>query len=332
MANRLKSAGIDLDSIFQSYISGDIVQSTTTNIQNGGTDVKSRYAGRDNKAGNASTAVNFTFVGANINNLFNKIGATYDVTISGTVTFNGAGQAPTITHSPSNTPTQATLNPTTKTNVGSYTITGSAVTGFAVTLPGNYSAGTYSGTFTINQATISGTATDASATYNGISQSGTVITNVLPIGATYSGSVTASGTNAGSYTSSITGSGNYTGTVNSGTFTINKKALTSFTAPSYYFDPYASFWVVQVITISGGIANSPFDGMTISAFTNTSSPDLPVTLSGVFDGAGNFTYTFPNGGAVLFQNIGGQDGFIRLTTALSLNYTGTFTARLRPLG
>ena len=92
MANRLKSAGTDLDSIFQSYVSGDIVQNTTTNIQNGDTDIKSRYAGRDNKAGNASTAVNFTYGGVALNGLFNKTGATYDVTISGTVVFNGAGQ------------------------------------------------------------------------------------------------------------------------------------------------------------------------------------------------------------------------------------------------
>jgi len=329
MANRLKSAGTDLDSIFQSYVSGDIVQSTTTNIQNGGTDIKSRYAARDNKVGNASSAVNFNYGGVALNGLFNKIGATYDVTISGTVTYNGSGQAPTITHSPSNTPTQATLNPTTKTIAGSYTITGNASTGFAVTLPGNYAAGTYSGTFTISQATISGTAVNASATYNGASQSGVVITNVLPAAATYSGSLSASGTNAGSYTSSISGTVNYTGTVNGGTFTINKKSLTSFSA-NWYYEPFAQFWVVQTITFGGGVANGFFDGVQISVGVNTSSNDLPVTLSGTFDPAGNFFYTFPNGGAVCFANSFGN-GQLRLTTGASTNYSGTLFTSLFPI-
>jgi hypothetical protein len=92
--------------------------------------------------------------------------------------------------------------------------------------------GTYTGSFTspnltIIAATISGTAASPpSASYNAGSQSGTVITGVSPVGATFSGSVTASGTNAGTYTSSITGTGNYTGTVNGGTFTISATQLT----------------------------------------------------------------------------------------------------------
>lgn len=255
MANRLQSAGTDLDSLFQSYVSGDIIQTTTTNIQNGGTDISSRYAGRDNRAGNAASDVNITYGGTNINisELFNKSGATYIVFISGSVTYNGGAQTPTLTHDPTNTPTQATIS--SKTDAGTY-----SYSDFTITLPGNYLPG-----------------------------------------------------------------------VHGGTFTINKKALTAFTVPSYYYDPYAQFWVVQVITISGGIANSTFDGMTIVAGINTTSPDLPVTLTGVFDGSGSFQYTFPNGGVVLFQNVGGQDGFIRLTTGLSLNYSGTFTARLRPI-
>jgi hypothetical protein len=54
-----------------------------------------------------------------------------------------------------------------------------------------------------------------------------VITGVLPSGATYTGSVTASGTSVGTYSSSITGSGNYTGTVNGGTLTIQAAAVSS---------------------------------------------------------------------------------------------------------
>ena len=146
MANRLQSVGTNLDSIFQAYVSGDIVQSTTTNIQNGGTDIKGRYAGRDNKSENASTAVNFRYGGLALNGLFNKINSTYDVTISGTVTYNETAQLPTLSHNPSNTPTQATISGG-ATNAGTY-----YPSNFTITLPGNYLPGNYSGTFTINPA------------------------------------------------------------------------------------------------------------------------------------------------------------------------------------
>lgn len=144
MANRLQSAGTDLDSLFQSYVSGDIIQTTTTNIQNGGTDISSRYAGRDNKLSNAASNVNLTYGGTNISGLFNKSGATYDVGISGTTIYNGTGQTPTLTHDPTNTPILATIS--SQTNVGTYT-----PANFTITLPGNYSPGTYSGTFVINR-------------------------------------------------------------------------------------------------------------------------------------------------------------------------------------
>lgn len=316
MANRLQSAGTDLDSIFQSYVSGDIVQSTTTNIQNGGTDIKSRYAGRDNKAGNASTAVNFTYGGVALNGLFNKIGATYDVTISGTPTYTGAAQTPTLTHNPTNTPTQATI--TSQTNAGSYT-----TANFTITLPGNYLAGTYSGTFTINPATISGTATNpASATYNGAFQLGTVITNVLPAAATYSGSVSASGINAGSYTSSITGTVNYTGTVNGGTFTINRKPINATCTADYGYDSFLMAFIVLSITFGGGVSNDSFSNFTITQ-TGGSTSDLPIyNVSGTFDASGFYTYSFPS--AVFINAVGN----VTLRVVASGNYIGSSNCQL----
>jgi|LakMenEpi03Aug12_release.lakeMendotaPanAssembly.Ray.scaffolds.fasta_scaffold91155_4 hypothetical protein len=92
----------------------------------------------------------------------------------------------------------------------------------------NYTFSPSNGTLTINKATISGTAANPSVTYDGSPKSATVITGVLPSGATFIGSVTASGTSAGTYSSSITGSLNYQGTVNGGTFTINQAQYYSF--------------------------------------------------------------------------------------------------------
>lgn len=145
-ADRLKNARINLDSIFQLYATGDVVCNTVTKIKNGGQDIKDRYAGRDNKPENASTVVNFKYGGGlALNQLFNKTNATYDVTIGGTVTYDGTAKTPTLTHSPSNTPTQATI--TSQTNAGSYT-----TANFTITLPGNYLPGNYTGTFTISPA------------------------------------------------------------------------------------------------------------------------------------------------------------------------------------
>ena len=146
--NRIQNAGITLDDILQPYVAGDIVQTQTTNIQNGGQDIRLRYAGRDNKASNGYTGtMNLTSRIGNLTDVFNKKNATYDITIGGTATYNGSVQIPTIiTRSPSNTPTQATLSSTTAINPGTYTMGN-----YTVALPGNYLAGTYSGTFTIQK-------------------------------------------------------------------------------------------------------------------------------------------------------------------------------------
>jgi hypothetical protein len=146
--NRIQNAGTTLDDILQPYVSGDILQTQTTNIQNGGQDIRLRYAGRDDNPSNGYTGtMNLTSRIGNLTNVFNKKNATYDITIGGTATYNGASQIPTvITRSPSNTPTQATLTSSTTINPGSYTMAN-----YTVALPGNYLAGTYSGTFTIQK-------------------------------------------------------------------------------------------------------------------------------------------------------------------------------------
>lgn len=134
-------------------------------------------------------------------------------------TYTGSAQSVTVV---SVSPVGAAYNTSTTTATNAGQVASTTITGIAP-----YTGTFTSPTLTIIAATISGTAVNASATYNAASQSGTVITNVLPAGASYSGTLTASGTNAGTYGSSISGTlPNYTGTVNGGTFTISKATCT----------------------------------------------------------------------------------------------------------
>jgi hypothetical protein len=196
---------------------------------------------------------------------------TQNVVISGSPTYNGSGQAYTLTPSTGPAPTGS---PASFTNAGTYTYPTNIT---SITPSAGYVIGTVTGSFTINKATISGTAASPSTTYNAGSQSGTVITGVTA-GATFSGSVTASGTNAGSYTSSITGTGNYQGTVNGGTFTIGQKQLTITGGPG---GPVT-------ITNCGGYG---IQTMTISYYP----ADPPPSCQGLV-GADTGTLTAYNGG------------------------------------
>jgi len=197
-----------------------------------------------------------------------------NVVISGTVTYNGSAQAYTLTGTPS-TPAPSGI-PASFTNAGTYVYP----TNITSITPGSgYTLGSVTGSFAINRATISGTAANPSLTYNGALQSATVITNVLPAGATYSGSVTASGTNAGTYTSSITGSGNYQGTVNGGTFTINRASITamSFTLNGAAFTTAQSRTAGTSYTIA------------VSSTTPSTATNSPVTLTVSTAGAYSLT-------------------------------------------
>ena len=131
-----------------------------------------------------------------------------------------SGTACTIT-----TPTAASTTFTGSSVLGTTTVyceTTDEITGNMLITP--------SCTITWSRMTISGTAVSFTVTANGSEQSRTVITNVLPSGATYSGSVIARGTTAGTYTTSITGTlPNYRGTVNGGTLTILAQPTGSIT-------------------------------------------------------------------------------------------------------
>ena len=134
---------------------------------------------------------------------------------------------------------------------------------------GDYISSTVNTQLTILETTISGTNNNVSLPYNGSSQTATVISNVLPNGATYTGSLTATGTNIGTYTSTITGTSPYTGTF-SGTLTITA-ILSTFT------------WHTSAITKTYLDADFPLDTPTNAnsqgAFTYTSNDSTVASVN-----------------------------------------------------
>jgi hypothetical protein len=255
----------------------------------------------------------------------NNGGASYqDLTGNISPTYNGTAFTIRVK---SVTPAEATYSQT-----GTASITNVADTTAQLTITGtNPYTGSYtSPTITITAASISGTAANPSVTYNGTSQSGAVITGVLPTGATYSGSVNATGTDYGGYTSSISGTGNYTGSVSGGTFTINKKTINGTFIADYGYDSGIFQYVINSVTFGGGAPNAPFNDFQLSQSGGDNDPPpirIPVTFSGTFDGAGNYTYTF-SGGSAFITSIGQTPVTLTIATTSSTNYTGSSTCVL----
>jgi hypothetical protein len=176
MSNILYS-GTAVNNKFQAYNAGNVSGYTpvATGIQSGGVDINSPtplFSPRDNKTGNAATstgAINSN--SKDLTLLFNKIGATYDVTISGTAVATGSiitpnlvysGQSPTTNGT--NAPTFSVPQPTVDTGnttclaVGTYTFNNSLISStvlggvIVIKLPGNYQFGTISGSFTVTSS------------------------------------------------------------------------------------------------------------------------------------------------------------------------------------
>lgn len=145
MSNYTRS-GVNIDTYFQTF-STNCKVAVATNIRNSNIDLNSRYAGRDNRAGNAVTAVattGFTVGGSDIVSRFNRTGAVFDVTIGGITTYNGSGQTASIT---SYSPTDVVV-PTisgTVTNAGTYTSSSFTV---GANIPTSYTKN-LTGTYTI---------------------------------------------------------------------------------------------------------------------------------------------------------------------------------------
>jgi len=249
---------------------------------------------------------------------------TQNIVISGSPTYNGSGQAYTLTPSTGPAPTGS---PASFTNAGTYTYPTNIT---SITPSAGYVIGTVTGSFTINKATISGSAASPSTTYNAGSQSGTVITGVT-VGATYSGSVTASGTNAGTYTSSITGTGNYQGTVNGGTFTISKVNLVFSTFLGYNCGGYS---VLQTtITVSGFVGGE--SGL-LTIYSGTGVTATAVAGVSGSDGAGsnvNKVSQLTGANPIALGNVSGYTGmYLTVSSGLvffaqisgSANYNSTY--------
>ena len=136
--------------------------------------------------------------------------------------------------------------------------------------------------------------------------------------------------NSGTYTyptniTTITPGAGYTLGSVSGSFTINRKAITSFTA-SYAYDSGIFLWIVFSVTFGGGIPNGTFNSFVLSIASGGTSTDLPVNISGTFDGAGSYTWT--TGAAVSSTNPPGGQAVLRLNAGSSTNYSGSLTTTL----
>ena len=172
---------------------------------------------------------------------------------------------------------------TSSSNVGTYVITPSVLNLSAT----NYTFSAANGTLTINKATLTATTITGSATYNGASQSVTVIGGV---NGTYTGLLTALGTDAGSFTTIISGTGNYTGNV-TGTLTINPLAITSVTWSIGSATTSAHNSTAQSVTVSS-IAPT---GATYSLATTTAT-DVGSVAKTILTGTVNYSgsFTSPN--------------------------------------
>jgi hypothetical protein len=186
-------SGNPLTSKFQAYDAGNVTGYTpvTTNIKSNDSDINTILSPRDNKAGNAALISNgaITSNSKDLTLLFNKTGATYDVTVGGAVPVTGnvrntgikfPVQSPTangvdapIFTVPTPTVDTTGIIKTTCTGAGSYsnfaivssqsppnttyyTIASQTNTGtgsLVLRLPGNYQPGTISGSFNISTVT-----------------------------------------------------------------------------------------------------------------------------------------------------------------------------------
>ena len=176
MSNNIIYSGTSLNSKFQAYNVDNFVTPPTlvaTGIQSNGSDINTILSPRDNRLLNAAVISNgaITSNSKDLTLLFNKTGAAYDVTISGTAEATGSIIIPTLVYSGqnptsngANAPTFSVPQPTvdlvgtTCLAVGTYTfnnsLTSSAVLGgvIVIELPGNYSVGNISGSFTVTSS------------------------------------------------------------------------------------------------------------------------------------------------------------------------------------
>lgn len=142
--SNFRTAGINLDTYFQ-LTSPGCITAAATNIRNIGTDLNRRYAGRDNLATNAVTAIastGYRVGGTDIVSRFNRSGAVFNVAITGVTTYTGSGQTASIqSFTPSNVVTPNILGTVTNANTygpGSFTIGTNIPSTYTKSLSGTY--------------------------------------------------------------------------------------------------------------------------------------------------------------------------------------------------
>jgi hypothetical protein len=195
MANNIIYSGTALTTIFQPTNPGNtsVYTLVSTNIKANGLDINTIFSPRDNKVSNEAVVSfpgSITSGGIHLNKLFNKLDATYDITVGGAVPYTSNVRNTGITYSGKNPSTNGVDAPnftvpnpsvdTTSTikttctlagaysnfgivssqsppNTTYYTITSQSgpVGGGALVLrlPGNYQPGTISGSFNISTVT-----------------------------------------------------------------------------------------------------------------------------------------------------------------------------------
>jgi hypothetical protein len=252
------------------------------------------------------------------------------------VTAGGGGGRGTYTYSWSQSGTTCTI---TSSTAASTTFTGSNVAG-TTTVSCNVRDTVTGNTLKTPDCTVTWTAVavnqnvviSGTLTFNGAAQAFTL--TGTPASPAPTGTPTTF-INSGTYTyptniTSITPGAGYTlGTV-SGSFTINRKAITTFTA-SYGYDSGIFLWIVDSVTFGGGIPNGTFNNFLLAIQSGGTSTDLPVNISGTFNASGSYTWTGnpPGAGAAISStNPPGGQAVLRLSTSSSTNYSGTLTTTL----
>jgi hypothetical protein len=171
MANNIIYSLTALNSKFQAYNAGNVsgYNPVQTNVKFNNTDINTILSPRDNNPDNAATSTGAIKSNSkDLTLLFNKTGATYDVTVGGSAAYTGSVRTTGVTYSGKsptgngvNAPSFTVPNPTVNTSsttcseVGTYifnnSLTSSAVSGgrLVIRLPGNYLVGNINGSFTI---------------------------------------------------------------------------------------------------------------------------------------------------------------------------------------
>jgi hypothetical protein len=234
------------------------------------------------------------------------------VVISGTVTYNGAARAYTLTGTPASPAPSGT--PSTFINAGTYVYP----TNITSITPGSgYTLGAVTGSFVISRATI----TAMSFTLNGVAfttnQSRTAgtsytiaVSSVTPAGATYSPTSTTVST-AGSYSLTAAGTSNYQGSFTSPVLTLTAAVSGSIAETNRF-----TAWSVQLTaTLTGATAT----GYTWSRIGGTWGGAASISPAGGNPVTATVSSTAPTGSNTIFQCIISYSGG-SVTTSITITW------------